>query len=143
MPDAEHVLRVDRRVVAGAACRDDDVIDLVRADRCHERPDDIGRPGEEPPRDLGLFEDLGRAASCRGPATGSRPVALRLAVEHGGERIQRPRQDRVRGKGRDASRVGRHVPGTAHGHAMVGVPGNHGIDQVELRPQPVGVDRFR
>ena len=58
MPDTEYVLRVDRRVVARAARRDDDMIDATRADRVGQRADDLGRPAEEAGGDLGLLEDL-------------------------------------------------------------------------------------
>ena len=77
MPDAQHVLRVDRRVVARAAGGDDHLLDAALADRLGERGDDRGRAAQEPRRDLGLLEDL---VAERHPArvcpttTGSRPT---------------------------------------------------------------------
>ena len=76
MPDAEHVLGVDGRVVGRAAGGDDDVIDRGGAQPLDEWADDVGGGGEEPGRDVGLFQDL---VAQRGHAvivTGSRPVAL-------------------------------------------------------------------
>ena len=58
MTHTEHVLRVDRCMVAGAAGGDDDVVDVVRADRLDERADGLRRATQEPRGDLGLFEDL-------------------------------------------------------------------------------------
>ena len=77
MPDAEHVLRVDRGVIARPARGDDDVIDLVRAHRLDQRADDLRRATKEACRDLGLFEDLvpERHPVVTGSRTGRRPVA--------------------------------------------------------------------
>ena len=73
VPDTEHVLGVDRRVVARAAGGDDDVIDPARADRVGERPDDLGRPAQEPGGDLGLLEDL--VAKTHDPMVSDRDAA--------------------------------------------------------------------
>ncbi len=76
VPDTQHVLRVDRRVVARAAGRDDDVIDAAPAEGLGERPDDLGGAAQEPGGDLGLFEDLvaeGHEPMCR---PGGAPVSL-------------------------------------------------------------------
>ena len=98
MADTEHVLGVDRRVVARAARGDDDMIDAARADRVGQRADDLGRPTEEAGGDLGLLEDL--VAESHEPMVsdkdGDREVAgrLGLAGEDRRECFERGRQDR-------------------------------------------------
>ena len=79
MADPEHVLRVDRGVVARPAGGDDDLLDAAFADRLGEGADDLGGATQEPGRDLGLFEDLVAQRHPAGTgcptATGSRPAA--------------------------------------------------------------------
>ncbi len=58
VPHTKDVLRVDRRVVAGAAGGDDDVVDVAGPKRFGERPDDVRGSTQEAGGDLGLFEDL-------------------------------------------------------------------------------------
>ena len=58
VPDAEHVLGVDRGMVARAAGGDDDVVDVPRADRAGEMVDRLGLAREEPRGRVGLLEDL-------------------------------------------------------------------------------------
>ena len=74
--DTEHVLGVDRRVVARAARGDDDMIDAARADRVGQRADDLGRPAQEAGGDLGLLEDL-VAETHEAMASGPPPGRLR------------------------------------------------------------------
>ena len=77
MADTEHVLGIDRRVVARPAGSDDDMIDAARPNRVGQRPDDLGRPAEEAGGDLGLLQDL--VAETHDPMVsdgeGPRPVA--------------------------------------------------------------------
>ena len=78
MPDPEDVLRVDGRVIRGAAGRDDHVLDAAVADRRGEGIDRAAIAGlgrEQARGGRGLFEDL-LADGHDGPAsrrTGSRP----------------------------------------------------------------------
>ena len=94
MPDAEHVLGVDRGVVGGAAGGDDDVAWRGRAQRRGDRLDVLGLGRQEPGGDLGLLADL-VAEGHRG-----RPV------RHGDREAARRSRSRPRARAR-ARRVGR------------------------------------
>ncbi len=103
MADTEHVLGVDRGVVARAAGGDDDMIDAARADRIGQRADDLGRPAEEAGGDLGLLEDLvakthdpmvsDRVGSCTGrrPSPGQIDIPRRLWPITGPIRVESDR----------------------------------------------------
>ena len=158
MPDAEHVLGVDRGVVGGAAGGDDDVATAARAQRRGDRLDVVGLVGEEPGGDLGLLADLvaerHRAAGRRprpgaGPGSRSRPRARARAprVSRAGSstsrspgrrpgRPARPTASAARPR-RSASRS-RRSPGRAPpGRLAVRLdrPDDDGIERLGARPQ--------
>ena len=79
VPDPQHVLGVDRRVIARATGGDDDVIDAALAEGRDERLDDVGGACEESGGYVRLLEDL--------VAEGHRAVAERVPSREPGRML--------------------------------------------------------